>query len=232
MGYGHKPKGDGKVFKNPVLDNLTRTHIAWPLSIFYGLAVILLGYTLYEGFLAPGASLLLFIAGLLGFTLVEYLVHRYTFHMEADTPRKERLQYVLHGAHHDYPKDKTRLAMPPIVSVILAAVFFLFYRLILGKYGIPFTAGFIAGYASYLCVHYSVHAFPPPKNFLKVLWIHHALHHYQQPNAAYGVSSPLWDVFFRTMPEKRGFNVKTKTGYIDDRSEVESARFGSAQRPE
>jgi sterol desaturase/sphingolipid hydroxylase (fatty acid hydroxylase superfamily) len=107
--------------------------------------------------------------------------------------------------------------MPPIVSIILASAFFLFYRLIMGDYGIPFTAGFVAGYASYLCVHYSVHAFPPPKNFLKHLWIHHALHHYQQPDAAYGVSSPLWDFFFKTMPEKRGFNVKTKTGYIDDR---------------
>ena len=68
--------------------------------------------------------------------------------------------------------------------------------------------------------HYSVHAFPPPKNILKHLWINHALHHYQQSNAAYGVSSPLWDLFFKTMPEKRGFNVKTKTGYIDDRHEL------------
>ena len=123
--YGQKPKGDGKVFKNPVLDKLTRTHIAWPLSIFYGLAAILLGYTFYEGFIGTGASILLFFGGLISFTLVEYLVHRYTFHMEADTPKKERLQYVLHGAHHDYPKDKTRLAMPPIVSVVLAGGFFL-----------------------------------------------------------------------------------------------------------
>ena len=191
MAYGHKPKGDGKVFKNPVLDSLTRTHIAWPLSIFYGMAALLLGYTLYEGFIGAGASILLFVAGLLVFTLVEYLIHRYTFHMEADTPKKERLQYVLHGAHHDYPKDKTRLAMPPFVSLLLAVGFFLLYRLILGDLGIPFTAGFVAGYASYLCVHYSVHAFPPPKNFLRHLWIHHALHHYQQSNAAYGVSSPF-----------------------------------------
>ena len=140
--------------------------------------------------------------------------------MEPTTKEKERLQYVLHGAHHDYPKDKTRLAMPPIVSVALASVFFIFYRLLLGKLGIPFTAGFVAGYASYLCVHYSVHAFPPPKNFLRFLWIHHALHHYQQSDAAYGVSSPLWDFFFRTMPEKKGFNVKTKTGFIDDRQNL------------
>lgn len=216
MSY-QKPKTENRVFRNPILEKLTHTHIAYPLTIFYGLGVILLGYTLYEGFIAPGSSILLFIGGLLTFTLVEYLIHRYTFHMEADTPKKERLQYVLHGAHHDFPKDKTRLAMPPLVSIVLATVFFLFYRLILGQYGIPFTGGFVAGYASYLCVHYSVHAFPPPKNFLKHLWIHHALHHYQQPHSAYGVSSPFWDFIFRTMPERKGFSVKTKTGYIDDR---------------
>ncbi len=222
MAYG-KPKGDGTIFKNPILEKFTRTHIAWPLSIFYGTGAILLGYTLYEGFLGAGASILLFFAGLLTFTLVEYLIHRYTFHMEPDTPTKERLTYVMHGAHHDYPKDKTRLAMPPIVSLALASIFFLLYRLILGYYGIPFTGGFVAGYATYLCVHYSVHAFPPPKNFLKVLWIHHALHHYQQSDAAFGVSSPFWDHIFGTMPDKKGFNVKTKSGFIDDRQEMMEA---------
>ena len=205
------------MFQNPILEKLSHTHIAYPLTIFYGLALILLGYTFYTGILGPGAGILLFVGGLVTFTLVEYLIHRYTFHMEPNTPTKERLQYVLHGVHHDYPKDKTRLAMPPLVSLVLASFFFLLYRLILGQPGIPFTAGFVAGYATYLCVHYSVHAFPPPKNFLRHLWIHHALHHYQQPNAAYGVSSPLWDLFFRTMPERKGFNAKTKTGYIDDR---------------
>ena len=216
MAY-HQAKTENRVFQNPILEKLTHTHIAYPLTIFYGVGAVLLAYTIYFGILGPGASILLFVAGFLSFTLVEYLIHRYTFHMEADTPKKERLQYVLHGAHHDFPKDKTRLAMPPLVSIVLAATFFLFYRILLGEYGIPFTGGFVAGYASYLCVHYSVHAFPTPKNILRRLWIHHALHHYQQPNAAYGVSSPLWDIFFKTMPEKRGFDVKTKSGYIDDR---------------
>jgi 4-hydroxysphinganine ceramide fatty acyl 2-hydroxylase len=216
---GHQTNGDSRLFNSKFLEALTHTHIAWPLSIFYGLAAILLGYTLYMGLFSPAAGIILFLAGLFSFTLLEYLVHRYTFHMEPDTPKKERLQYVLHGVHHDFPKDKTRLAMPPLVSIALASIFFLIYRLIMGNYGIPFTAGFVAGYATYLCVHYAVHAFPPPKNFLKILWHHHALHHYQQPNSAYGVSSPLWDVVFRTMPEKRGFNFKTKTGFIDDRAE-------------
>lgn len=209
-------KGSAQLFRSPVLEKFTHTHVAYPLVIFYGLAVILMSYTIYEGILGAGASFLVFLAGLAVYTLVEYLVHRYTYHMPTTTTKRERLQYVLHGVHHDYPRDKSRLALPPILAIAVASVFFALYRLLLGTYGIPFTAGFIAGYASYLCVHYSVHAFPPPKNLLKYLWVHHALHHYQQTDAAFGVSSPFWDWVFSTMPEKRNNEIRTKAGFIDE----------------
>jgi sterol desaturase/sphingolipid hydroxylase (fatty acid hydroxylase superfamily) len=42
------------------------------------------------------------------------------------------------------------------------------------------------------------------------------LHHYQQNDAAFGVSSPLWDVIFRTMPDKKNNAIRAKAGYIDD----------------
>lgn len=197
-----QPKRDDRIFKNKFLESLTRTHIAVPLTIFYGASVALIGFSLYYGVIAPVANLWLFVGGFLLFTLVEYVVHRYAFHIRTDTPAKAKFQHTFHGVHHDYPRDKLRLAMPPTASVILACIVFVGYRLVLGFYGLPFAAGFMAGYASYLCVHYSVHAFKPPKNFLRVLWAHHAIHHYQQPNAAFGVSSPFWDIVFGTMPEK------------------------------
>lgn len=194
-------KRTDKLFSNKVLESLTRTHIAVPLTIFYGAAIGLTGFSLYYGVISPTSNLWLFLGGLLFFTLVEYLVHRYAFHIDTDTPAKAKFQYTFHGIHHDYPRDKTRLAMPPVASVLLASALFGVYRLVLGYYGLPFAAGFLAGYASYLCVHYSVHAFRPPKNFLKILWAHHAIHHHKEPDAAFGVSSPLWDVIFRTMPK-------------------------------
>lgn len=63
------------------------------------------------------------------------------------------------------------------------------------------------GYAIYLFIHYVVHARKPPKNFLKYLWTHHSLHHYVFEDRAFGVSSPLWDIIFKTMPPKieKGF---------------------------
>lgn len=201
-------KGTGKLFNNRFLESLTRTHIAVPLTIFYGAAAVLVAYSLYYGAIAPLSNLWMFVAGFLFFTLVEYLVHRYAFHIGTDTPRKAKFQYTFHGVHHDFPRDKSRLAMPPVMSVVLAIAFFFFYKLIMGNLGLPFAAGFMAGYATYLCVHYSVHAFRPPKNFLKILWVHHAIHHYQDHDSAFGVSSPLWDVIFRTMPKKAEAHIK------------------------
>nr|MDQ3100449.1 sterol desaturase family protein [Bacteroidota bacterium] len=43
--------------------------------------------------------------------------------------------------------------------------------------------------------------YSPPKNFLGVIWKHHNLHHYVGDTGAFGVSSPLWDHVFGTMPE-------------------------------
>lgn len=209
-------KDRSRLFNNPLLEALSHTHIAYPLIIFYGFAAGLMIYTLYEGLLGAGAGITLFLGGFLVFTLVEYLIHRYAYHIPITTPARERFQYIVHGVHHEHPRDKTRLAMPPLLSIVLATAFFLLYKLLMGTYGIPFTAGFVAGYATYLCVHYSVHAFPPPNNIFRQLWIHHALHHYQQPEAAFGVSSPLWDVIFRTMPEKRNSSIRTGKGMIDD----------------
>jgi sterol desaturase/sphingolipid hydroxylase (fatty acid hydroxylase superfamily) len=191
---------EGRLFKNPFLERLTHTHIAIPLTIFYGTALFLFIYTFYTGLVGPLSSLGAFIGGFLLFTLVEYFVHRYAFHIDTDTEAKKQFQYAVHGVHHDFPRDKSRLAMPPILSVLLATLFFLLYRYTMGYVGLPFAAGFMAGYATYLVVHYATHAYRPPKNFLKILWKHHAIHHFSEPDRAFGVSSPLWDVIFRTMP--------------------------------
>jgi len=48
-----------------------------------------------------------------------------------------------------------------------------------------------------------VHAYPPPKNIFKMLWINHGIHHYKNGEMIYGVSSPLWDYIYGTMKEKK-----------------------------
>jgi sterol desaturase/sphingolipid hydroxylase (fatty acid hydroxylase superfamily) len=148
------------------------------------------------------SALALMLGGYLTFTLVEYFLHKYLYHMVPDNKFKDKLQYNVHGVHHDYPKDKDRLAMPPFISGLYAVILYFIFDFIMGDFSLYFLPGFLAGYASYLGVHYIVHTFQPPKNFLKILWVNHAIHHYKDPDVAFGVSTPIWDYVFGTAPKK------------------------------
>lgn len=198
-----KHKGSARLFENPTLERLTHTHIAAPLSIFFAVAAVSLYYGLSEGLLTGLSAMGLFLAGWFLFTFVEYLMHRFVYHINTDTPAKAKFQYTMHGVHHEYPKDKTRLAMPPILTVFVASLLFFIFRFVFGNAGFGLLAGFVFGYALYLFVHYAIHVYAPPKNFLKFWWHHHAQHHYKQDEIAFGVSTTLWDHIIGTMPKQR-----------------------------
>ena len=193
--------GSAKMFSNPILERISRTHILVPITLFLGISSVSFYYALTTSIPLWLGFVFIFL-GLFAFTFVEYLMHKHLFHMEPDTPLKDKVQYSMHGVHHDYPKDKDRLAMPPFVSAAYAAIFYLVFHLVMGDYALYFLPGFLLGYSLYLGVHYVVHAYQPPKNFLKVLWVNHAIHHYKDPSTSYGVSSPLWDYVFGTLPKK------------------------------
>lgn len=198
-----RPKNAGTkaLFSNPILERLSRTHIALPVSLFSILSVGILYFAIAEKKLPLLSIASLFVAGFLFFTLLEYLAHRYFFHMEPTNKVKTKLQYAVHGIHHEFPKDKDRLAMPPLLALVYATLFFLVFRLLLGEYIYAFLPGMLLGYATYISIHYLVHAYQPPQNIFKTLWVHHAVHHYKDHTVAFGVSSPLWDYVFRTMPK-------------------------------
>ncbi len=192
-------KGTKQLFKNPILEKLTRTHISIPLTVFFLYSVGLLYWSITHTSLSAFVTIGFFLVGLIFFTWVEYWAHRSLFHMDTYTHAREKLQYTIHGVHHEFPKDKTRLAMPPLLSIIISTILLLIFRLIMGDYVFAFLPGFLTGYAAYLSVHYMVHAFQPPKNFLKHLWINHGTHHYKNGEMVFGVSSPLWDYIYGTM---------------------------------
>jgi sterol desaturase/sphingolipid hydroxylase (fatty acid hydroxylase superfamily) len=194
--------GSATLFSNPVLERISRTHISIPITLFLSISTVSMYYGLVSTLIPIGFGLAFFVLGLLAFTLVEYLMHKHFFHMEPDTPLKDKLQYNVHGVHHDYPRDKDRLAMPPFVSAAYAAILYLVFTLLMGDFALYFLPGFLLGYSGYLGVHYVVHVYNPPKNFLKVLWVNHAIHHYKNPDSAFGVSSPLWDYLLGTLPKK------------------------------
>jgi sterol desaturase/sphingolipid hydroxylase (fatty acid hydroxylase superfamily) len=198
-----KNKGTKQLFQNPILERLSRTHIAVPLTIFFVYSTGLLYWSITHTSLSAGITVGMFVIGFITFTWIEYMVHRYVFHMGTFTELRERIQYTVHGVHHEFPKDKSRLAMPPLLSITISTVLLLLFRLIMGDLVFSFLPGMLVGYAYYLSVHYMVHVYQPPKNMFKWLWINHSVHHYKHGEYVFGVSSPFWDYVYGTMKEKK-----------------------------
>lgn len=196
-------KGSKKIFDNPVLEKLSRTHISIPITIFLSFSAGLLFYAFKYTPLQPLFVGILFFLGFMTFTFMEYMMHRYVFHMEPDKKWKRIIQYNMHGVHHEFPKDKDRLAMPPLISICISAIFFLIFYSLMNTKVFGFLPGLMTGYAAYLFVHFIVHAYPPPKNIFKHLWINHSIHHYKDDTIIFGVSSPFWDYVFGTIRKKK-----------------------------
>jgi len=196
-----KNKGQARLFRSDYMEMMTKTH---PVVV-YCMYFPVIAFMLYYGTTHKGLTLLhtlvLFLSGILFWTLFEYVMHRYLFHMIVEGPRAKKFVYTMHGVHHEYPRDKERLFMPPVPSLIVAATIFYIMHLILGWNVLAFFPGFLLGYIIYGSMHYAIHAFAPPK-FMKALWRNHHLHHYKAPEKGFGVSSVLWDVVFGTVPKK------------------------------
>ncbi len=199
----NKPQtGAGRIFKNPVLEAFTKTHIAIPLVLFWSVGIVTLWYSMAKLGISWQTVLVFFLGGIVLFTLVEYVMHRYLYHIPARSEKRKRFQYVIHGIHHDHPRDKARLAMPPLVSIVLSVLFISLFRLLIGPNGYAFGGGFLFGYSTYLLAHYAIHIYKQPKNFLGIIWKHHNLHHFVGDDGAFGVSTPFWDYIFGTMPKE------------------------------
>ncbi|MET6999574.1 sterol desaturase family protein [Chitinophaga defluvii] len=193
-----KNKGQARLFESQHLEMLTKTH---PLVI-WGMYLPVIGYMLYYSHSTLGYSIgkvaLVFIGAMLFWSFFEYIMHRFMFHFSSDSPRLQRIIYVMHGNHHEYPRDKQRLFMPPVPSLILASVIFALMYLFMGPVTFMFFPGFMLGYLIYGSMHYAIHAWNPPIKLLKPLWRNHHLHHYKSDEKGFGVSSAVWDRVFGT----------------------------------
>ncbi len=191
-------KGQAQIFRNQYLEYLTKTH---PLVIWaiYLPVIIYLPYLAWVKFYFPGAAItFLFSGGVFFWTFFEYMMHRFVFHWISDNPRIQRTVYVLHGNHHEFPRDRERLFLPPVPSLIISFIIFLIMHVLMGNNVLAFFPGFILGYLLYGSMHYAIHTWPPPFKWMKPIWRNHHLHHYKSDEKGFGVSSHIWDKVFGT----------------------------------
>jgi len=196
-----KNKGQARLFENENLEIMTKTHPIVIYSIYVPIICLMLYFGNVYRNLSMGLEVVLFVCGVFSWTLFEYIMHRYLFHFISENPKLQKIIYRLHGVHHEFPRDKERLFMPPVPSLILACIITGILYSIMGQNMLAFFPGFVFGYLIYGSMHFAIHAYAPPK-FLKALWRNHHLHHYKADDKGFGVSSVLWDIVFRTVPEK------------------------------
>ncbi len=119
-----------RMFKSNLLEPLSKVNYTVPLYIF----VPIIAFCIYHDFANLGVQLLAFIGyfiiGLFIWTFTEYIMHRFVFHFKPHGKIMERIHFVFHGVHHDYPRDAKRLVLPASVSIPLATIFYFLFKMI------------------------------------------------------------------------------------------------------
>jgi sterol desaturase/sphingolipid hydroxylase (fatty acid hydroxylase superfamily) len=133
------------------------------------------------------------VAGLFGWTLVEYLLHRFLLH---------GLQPFRgwHEAHHTRPT--ARICTPTVLSAgLIVALVFAPAWLLSGLWQAgALTLGVLIGYLAYAVIHHGTHHWRADNAWLKRRKRSHAAHHHSRRGVSFGVTSGVWDQVFGSAP--------------------------------
>jgi len=164
--------------------------------VLYGIAALALASLLC---LAPpdaprlemGALALL---GLSGWSLMEYLLHRFVLH-------GLRPFSTWHAEHHFRPS--ALICAPTWLSATLIATLIFIPALLVGGFwrANALTFGLLCGYLAYAIAHHATHHWRSRSGWLRDRKRWHALHHAASLNCShYGVTTSLWDYLLGTAP--------------------------------
>jgi len=192
-------KGSAKMFENDFLERLSHVHPLTPLVLFVPIICVSIGAALFAYGGAAIDLLWQIPLGYFGWTLLEYWLHRKLFHLPIRGPISKKVYFFVHGVHHDWPWDTSRLVLPPSVSISLGVLFYALFRSCFEPalaHGL--FAGLILGYLMYDMLHWYTHVGAPKNRLLKYLRKQHMIHHFKEQDSRFGVSCPWWDYVFRT----------------------------------
>ncbi|XP_047324628.1 dihydroceramide fatty acyl 2-hydroxylase FAH1-like [Impatiens glandulifera] len=202
----HQPivsKEGPRFFENDILEFLTLTH--WWVVPLIWLPVVcwFVSKSVWMGYTAPQIFLLM-VSGIFVWTLLEYTLHRFLFHIETKTYWGNTLHYLLHGCHHKHPMDGLRLVFPPAATAILLVPFWNFARLISTPSTCPaLFGGGLLGYVMYDVTHYYLHHGQPTSEVPRSMKKYHLNHHFRIQDKGFGITSSLWDKVFGTLPKSK-----------------------------
>lgn len=163
-----------------------------------------------------------YITGIILWSLMEYTLHRFLFHVDDALPNNHlamMAHFTLHGVHHFLPMDKMRLVFPPVMATPIVLFFNFVLTTVAGhRMGSALLAGAVTGYICYDLFHYFLHHGKVSRwlkqqqqhrsvwdlssdvsSHLSKMKSYHMDHHYKNFHLGYGITSKIWDRVFHTL---------------------------------
>ncbi|GJJ77871.1 4-hydroxysphinganine ceramide fatty acyl 2-hydroxylase [Entomortierella parvispora] len=190
-----------QIFGAPYLEVFTKT--PWYMIPIFWLPIIAYNVkrSLETGFAVDQVALY-FLSGMALWTLAEYVIHRFLFHLDdllPDSTAWLTLHFLLHGIHHYLPMDRLRLVMPPALAVALAfPLNALGHSIFADSQAYAVMAGAFFGYVLYDMTHFFLHHSNQPFAHFREMKTYHLAHHYKNFQGGYGITSKIWDKVFNT----------------------------------
>jgi sterol desaturase/sphingolipid hydroxylase (fatty acid hydroxylase superfamily) len=152
-----------------------------------------------EGYSAWSIALLL-VSGFLSWSLIEYGLHRFIFHYDAQSRLGRQLLYHAHLAHHEDPEATKQHLASLFLSGPIAIGYWLLAWAATGSWAAAscLFIGMADGYLFYQWLHFQCHHGKSRLRVLRYLRRYHLLHHYKTPELRFGVTSPFFDLIFGT----------------------------------
>ncbi len=181
------------------------THPWMPTVMYTPIGILLTGFS-YSSHPRSFVTALSFIfLGIFVWTFIEYLLHRFVFHLTKVKEPWRSLASGLHMSHHRDIEAKDLIIAPPLVSFVYAGLLYFVFALLTQSFSLAafMATGLVIGYVAYEWAHYGSHRFHPKSKIGKYLKQYHLLHHFKYPNDVFGVTNPLWDFVFGTHKKHR-----------------------------
>lgn len=137
------------------------------------------------------------VAGIVLWTLAEYLLHRFAMHALNGKGMMSR-EHLEHHVTSSWSYSSTHLLSWSGVIVVGALVWAPVGWLLLGRNGSALGVGWVIGYAGYEYQHAMAHLRGPRGRYSTWLRRHHFHHHFGHPRANHGVTTSVWDRVFAT----------------------------------
>jgi sterol desaturase/sphingolipid hydroxylase (fatty acid hydroxylase superfamily) len=163
-----------------------------------------------------------FVVGAFFWTFSEYVLHRW-FH----TARGSNLASKEHLAHHARSVYRISsiswLAWAGVLVVGMGVLPLLAWTVLPLGGAIAFGVGWVVAYFTYEWIHAAIHLWAPRTAYGRWTRSSHLHHHFVAPLHNFGVTTPLWDVVFRTYDSPAQLRVPRRLAMVwllDEAGEV------------